>query len=520
MINASHTHSGPGGYGNSPALNFAAPSLETAVDPLTFFALADQPPADRQLYTFLVNQIATAIRRADDNLGPAALGWGSTTLEGVTRNRSLEAHLANHGIIKARGEGRPEDDPDGALHTIDTRVDVLRVDKLVRRRGKRRRMPIGGWSIFPDHGTVTKSSFEYYNQDHHASALRTFEAGVRRAGRVPRRQPVLNVYGNGNEGDMSAGLDRTGPAGSDEVGRLEGAAMLRAWRQAGRAGLSRRPALDLRWTRVCFCGQMTETGPVADNPEPGLPFFTGSEEERGPLFDVTGQHYEDTRDPVGSDDQGHKVGVTGAGGSIPRVVPLIDVRVRDKLIATLPGEPTTEIGRRLRARILQAVAGSGVSDVVVSGLTNEFILYITTFEEFERQHYEGGNTPVRAERGHLPDRRARQAGRGARGRSARARAVRVRPDIRGRPRRRGVPQRSGVRRDHRAAGRGLRSPRPRRAGLARRPRGARPAARPGLRDRPAAGSGAAGAERTPTSAWRCSGPWIPRACIASAGRYR
>ena len=168
--------------------------------------------------------------------------------------------------------------------------------------------------------------------------------------------------------------------------------MLQAWRRAGRAGLSRRPALDLRWTRVCFCGQMTETGPVADNPEPGLPFFTGSEEERGPLFDVTGQHYEDTRDPVGSDDQGHKVGVTGAGGSIPRVVPLVDVLVRDKLISTLPGEPTKEIGQRLRNGILQAVAGSGVRDVVVSGLTNEFVLYITTFEEFERQHYEGGNT--------------------------------------------------------------------------------------------------------------------------------
>lgn len=392
VINASHTHSGPGGFGNSPALNFAAPSLETAVDPLTFFALAEQPPADPQLYTFLVKQIATALRRADRNLAPAALGWGSAWLTGVTRNRSLEAHLANHGTIKARGQGTPAEDPGGIQHTIDPRVDVLRVDKLVRRRGRRRRVPIGGWSIFADHGTVTKSSFEYYNQDHHGSALRVFESGVRRAGRVPRRQLVLNVYGNGNEGDMSAGLDRTGPAGSDEVGRLEGYAMLRAWRRAGRAGLSRRPVIDLRWTRVCFCGQMTATGPVADNAEPGVPFFTGSEEERGPLYDVTGQHYEDQRDPVGSEDQGHKIGVTGAGGTIPRAVPLVQLRVRDKLISTLPGEPTKEIGARLRAKVLQAVTGSGIRDVVVSGLTNEFVLYITTYEEFERQHYEGGNT--------------------------------------------------------------------------------------------------------------------------------
>ena len=90
--------------------------------------------------------------------------------------------------------------------------------------------------------------------------------------------------------------------------------MLAAWRRARAAGLSRRPALDLRWTRVCFCGQMTETGPVADNPEPGLPFLTGSEEERGPLFDVTGQSLRGHRATrLAPTTQGHKVGVPGAG---------------------------------------------------------------------------------------------------------------------------------------------------------------------------------------------------------------
>ena len=396
VINASHTHSGPGGFGNSPTLNTAAPSLETATDPFSFAALLDPAPADRQLYTFLVNQIATAVRRADDDMAPAALGWGSASITGLTRNRSLEAHLANHGVIKARGDGRVEDDPAGALHTIDQEVDVMRVDKIVRRKiGRKRRrvrVPIGGWSMYGNHGTVTKSSFEYYNQDHHGSALRVFEAGVRKAGKVPKRQLVLNVYGNGNEGDMSAGLDRTGPAGSDEVGRVEAAAMLRAWRLAGRAGLSRRPQLDLRWTRVCFCGQMTETGPLPTDPLPGMPFLTGSEEERGPLFDVTGEELEDRRNPVGSDTQGHKIGIAGAGQDLPRVVPIVAVRARDRLIVTIPGEPTVEIGRRVRAKVEQATAGAGIKRVVISGLTNEFILYVTTHEEYERQHYEGGNT--------------------------------------------------------------------------------------------------------------------------------
>lgn len=98
LISASHTHSGPGGYANYPALNTAAPSLETATDPFTFFGLLDPGPADPQLYRFLTDQIAAGIRRADDDLGPAVAGWGSSEIIGLTANRSVEAHLANHGI--------------------------------------------------------------------------------------------------------------------------------------------------------------------------------------------------------------------------------------------------------------------------------------------------------------------------------------------------------------------------------------------------------------------------------------
>jgi hypothetical protein len=415
IISASHTHSGPGGYANFPTLNTAAPSLATAGDPSSFANFFDPKPADPQLYRFVLEQIEKSIVRADDNRGPAVAGWASDRILGLTRNRSLEAHLADHGIIKERGQGRESDDPGGYEHTIDPEVDVLRVDKLVRRRiaaggrdqrrpsltGKVRaagrtrtvRVPIGAWSNFADHGTVTKSSFQYYNGDHHGSATRVFEQGVRRAGKVRRGQEIVNVYGNSNEGDMSAGLNRHGPAASDYVGRVEARAMLRAWKAAGRR-MSATPALDVRWTRMCFCGQQTDGGRVADESQVGFPFLTGSEEERGPLFDVTQRHFEGQRAPFDQGDpHGHKQFLPGVGtGGVPNRVPLAAVRIGPRMIVTIPGEGTKEVGARIRSAVESSIAGSGVERVVMAGLANEFVLYFTTPEEYERQHYEGGNT--------------------------------------------------------------------------------------------------------------------------------
>ena len=141
LISASHTHSGPGGYANFPTLNTAAPSLQTATDPTSFASFLSPEKADPLLYAFLTRQISTAIRRADDDRAMATAGWGSAKILGLTRNRSIEAHLANHGVIKARGDGSESDDPGGYEHTIDPDVNVLRVDKLrrVRRRAGGRR---------------------------------------------------------------------------------------------------------------------------------------------------------------------------------------------------------------------------------------------------------------------------------------------------------------------------------------------------------------------------------------------
>ena len=73
-------------------------------------------------------------------------------------------------------------------------------------------------------------------------------------------------------------------------------------------------------------------------------------------------------------------------------MPLVAVRVADRLLVSVPGEMTAGMGRRVRAAVLAASAPAGIREPIISGLANEYLQYFTTPEEYERQHYEGGST--------------------------------------------------------------------------------------------------------------------------------
>lgn len=382
LASASHTHAAPTGFYNFGTYNTVFMTTGTPTD----FKITDTA-ADPQLYAFMVKQLAAAIRRADGDLAPAVAGWSSSKLVGITRNRSLEAHLANHGIHKAYGTGSIADDPLGYEETIDPDVEVLRVDKLKGRK----RVPVGMWSTFADHGTVNPFEFKYYNADHHGSATRVVESTLRRVGKVPASQDIVNAYGNTDEGDQSAGLDRRGPVAADFVGRTEARAMLSAWREAGRS-LSAKLPVELRWTRMCFCGQETEGGASDSHAVVGLPLFTGSEEGRGPLYDETKTPFEGRKSAIDAGPQGHKIQTSDSTGSVPQAVPLTALRVGDRMIVSVPGEMTAGMGARVREAVMAASGGSGITHAVISGIANEYLQYFTTPEEYEEQHYEGGST--------------------------------------------------------------------------------------------------------------------------------
>jgi hypothetical protein len=396
LVSGTHTHSGSGQFANFGELNAGFPSVSqvTSGNLQAFFNFSLGGGPDPQVYAFMIHRLALAIQRADDNLGPAAAGWSDQQLLGVTENRSLEAHLANFGLSVANHKGSPSQDPGGYPDTIDPSLPVLRIDKLVRRRGRVVRVPVGAWTDFANHGTNVKHTFAAYGGDHQATAERVFEDAVRRAGHVPAGQTVVNAFADGAEGDMSSGMEHDGPAWATRVGTLEAQAMLRGWRDAG-AHMTRHPGLDLRWTRVCFCGQTVKGGGAVDTKAViGLPVFTGSEEGKGPLYDATGVSFEGRHLPTSSGPQGDKIPVVtdSSHADDPNAVPVVVVRVGDHLLASVPGEPTVEMGRRMRSAILNAAPGGAIRTVAIVGLANEYVPYYTTPAEFEYQDYEGGHT--------------------------------------------------------------------------------------------------------------------------------
>ena len=91
------------------------------------------------------------------------------------------------------------------------------------------------------------------------------------------------------------------------------------------------------------------------------------------------------RHPVAAADR-------AAPRGFPRVLPVHILRIGELAVVGLPFEITLESGRRMEEAAAGALAGAGVTQVVVSSVANEYSGYVATAEEYSRQFYEGGHT--------------------------------------------------------------------------------------------------------------------------------
>ena len=341
LVSASHTHAAPTGYFNFSTYNTVFMTTGTPTDQNV---AGDRDP---QLYAFMVRQLAEAIRRADDDLAPAQAGWSALGCTDVTRNRSIEAHLHNHGIVKAYGEGSPDEDPLGVDHTIDPDVHVLRVDKVKRTATD----PDRHVGTFATHGTSTRTPSPSTTPTTTGRRPASPSRASRATGACRASQEVVNAYGNADEGDMCAGLDQRGPAWADEVGRSEADAMVERVAGGRAASMTAEPPLDSRWTRDlllrpgdrgrrgrrarpssgCRCSPARRRGAARSTTRPACPF----EDRRAPV----------SRPAPGLQDPGRDARARGASRRRCRCW---SSALGDRVIGSMPGEMTVGMGERVK----------------------------------------------------------------------------------------------------------------------------------------------------------------------------
>ncbi|KAF8394963.1 hypothetical protein HHK36_018902 [Tetracentron sinense] len=89
---------------------------------------------------------------------------------------------------------------------------------------------------------------------------------------------------------------------------------------------------------------------------------------------------------------------TPSSADIPSILPIQILRIGQLVILSVPGEFTTMAGRRLRDAVKTVLTSGGNGEfnsnihVVIAGLTNTYSQYVTTFEEYQVQRYEGAST--------------------------------------------------------------------------------------------------------------------------------
>ncbi|MCS7074973.1 MAG: neutral/alkaline non-lysosomal ceramidase N-terminal domain-containing protein, partial [Bacteroidia bacterium] len=77
---------------------------------------------------------------------------------------------------------------------------------------------------------------------------------------------------------------------------------------------------------------------------------------------------------------------------LPYIIPLQLFRIGNFVWTAVPAEFTTIAGRRLRNSILDVLKPHGIEAVYIAGYSNAYTNYVTTFEEYQCQRYEGAST--------------------------------------------------------------------------------------------------------------------------------
>jgi neutral ceramidase len=413
MISATHTHSGPGGYSHHVMYNLT-----------TFGHIA-------QNFDVIVDGITEAIVKADSSLAPATVSvMTAEVAESTMINRSMRAFRLNPEILALGPEG-------GEAVSINRELTLLQV----RRSGR----PVGVIAWHAVHNTSMPNTNHLVSSDHKGYASYLFEKEFGSIAPLRNYGGFVAAFPNGAEGDMSPNLNNDDPKhfygpGANE---LESTALIGRREFAPARSLldvtaGQTPVggdVDYRHAFVMMPGYVVQNtahtngvgGKALCPAAYGASFMAGAEDgPSGPLGEglalgsgMDQAALETVRAELiavvaafvppaapmitdmmlrsaDSDRCQYPKPVLIPTGHYPNwtpeILPFQLFRIGSVAIAGIPGEMTIQGGRRLEAALEAALLPLGVTEVILTGLANEYSGYITTPEEYGSQEYEGAST--------------------------------------------------------------------------------------------------------------------------------
>ena len=397
IITANHTHSAAAGQSHHFLYNMPYGLYEP------------------QNFKMMTEGIVEAIARAHNNLARGELFYNSGNLFGASANRSKEAYLNN-------------DDAGLYDYDIDPLMQVLRIEQ----QGK----PAGAIAWFATHGVSYPKTNNLLSSDNKGFAAWMFEQYAHLKLKSPG---FIAAFPQTNAGDMTPNLnlDGTGPGSNPEenvriIGYRQFSKAKKLFEQA-RGRLTgnlkiRHHVIDFPSLSLEPFDSSPESSPC--QPAMGYSFAAGTEDGRPLWFlawllgaregSVSWSFFGETFKKVAvfdNDDQNchyPKQVLLPLGkyknysflnqwfppGNLPaellnrpwvsNSVTLTLVQIGLITIVALPFEITVMAGRRLKA-IISKHLGSYWDDIIIAGYSNDYLSYLTTREEYQTQHYEGGS---------------------------------------------------------------------------------------------------------------------------------
>src|SRR5947199_6298182 len=401
----------------------------------------------------LTARIARAVHAAVADLRAARVAWGSRAVWGYTRIRSLPAMLHNIPPPAARPDAPSTLFPEYRL--VDPELAMLRVDQLDPATGRYR--PSGAFSIFAMHGTGNAPANDLLDADVHGIVERQVERHIDRDLNHHSDRPFVprafHLFANGTEGDVSPAwppqsrcavpvlavlpaldgpftrsLWHWRPPTATHVAACQHAAREAVVRIGEALGDSAGALFDALGTALtdrmelarAFVtlslrgGDSASVRGICPTPAVGMAALAGAADSHSRmqgwrLFGAFSVGLEEgSPNPAVRGCQAQKrelldglfgdwLNKVAVAHTLPSFAQVSVLQLGDRLIGTLPGEVTTTAGRRMREQMLTAARARGlrVSAALIMGLTNGYLEYITTPEEYTAQYYEGGSTLYR-----------------------------------------------------------------------------------------------------------------------------